>query len=426
MGKVTNLPSSPHGLSHELLSKLQVLIDLIKSDRRRDEIPGVLIGHLVDLFDLERADFYVAEASNSEFRLAVSFPEDTEQEGVSRKTPRAWASERQTIWRAIEQKAIVFNRAPPAVESWDGDVSAGGAGQVAVPIMGRGPFELDETAVVAVVVMSRRDGSEFFREEYELLNITSSLIGTAYNNSYAKSLQEKRINFLSSILSAQTGDLDIVFNNFFIAINKLVPSKFLALWLYNELDNKLVIRSLYPPTIGGAEVSLDSLDRLVMDCDSCLSGEVIKSKHPKVFTRIAASDKFGNPNFAKQHDLDWFISVPILDVNEKPLGLVNITPLGKPEEFSQEALEALSRYIAPLSNTIRLASLLNEESLLFAFDDFFQNMLDFQDQQGSWDSLAVLIRRQMRCAACSIFLIEARPGPPPRAEPPAPFVYLLV
>jgi signal transduction histidine kinase len=407
MDNIANLPSLPNGLSTEVLSKLQALINLIRSDHGTDELPELLMGHLVDLFRPDRADYYVKEPFNAGYRMAASSDKEVRQERTAREMFQIWPNKNKAIMRAIDRKEIVFGQAPSVAESDDEDASVETAGEIVVPILSRGPFDLEEKVVVAVIVMSRGRGEEFHREEYQLLNIVASLISTAYNNSLAKTLKEKHIDFLASILSVQTDDLDLVFKNFFVAVTRLVPSKFLALWLYNELDNKLVVRSLYPPEIGRTTVSFESLDRLVLDCDSCLSGEVIKTKRPKVFTQIDVDDKFINPNFARLHDIDWFIGIPILDSNKNPLGVVSLAPFGKPEEFSQGALEALSRYIAPLANTIRLTSLLNEESLLFAFDDFFQNMLDFQDQQASWDSLAILIRRQIMCAACSIFLIEA-------------------
>jgi len=405
MENLPNSHSTPHSLRAETLSHIQTLVNLIRGDYSTKELPGLLISPLVNLFDLDRLAYYVPEPVSSGYIIAASFPEDAREERPG-KALHMWAEEDKAIWRAIERKEVVSYNASPAAWPEDKGTDAGVTNELVLPVLGRGPFGREEKAVVAVIIMSRCRGGEFCQEDYQLLDIIGSLISSAYNNSLAESLKEKRINFLSSILSAQTGDLDVVFRNFFIAISKFVPSKFFALWLYNELDNKLVIRSIYTPGSGEPDVSLESLDRLVMDCDRSLSGEVIKSKQPKVFTRITTEEKFSNPNFARRIGIDWFIGIPILDVNKNPLGIVTLTPFAGPEEFSEEALKALCHYIAPLSNTIRLTSLLNEESLLFAFDDFFQNMLDFQDQKRSWDSLAVLIRRQMRCAACSIFLIE--------------------
>lgn len=341
--------------------------------------------------------------------MVASFPEDVWRDSRIQEKFKVRPSKGGAVGIAIEQKEIVFISNPVEAESIGEYIPLDSriASEIVVPIMAQGIFDPEEKVVGAIIIFSRYAGNEFYREEYQLLNIVGSLISTAYNNSTAKALQEKRINFLSSILNLQTVDLDVMFRNFLVAVARLVPSKFLALWLYNELDDKLVIRSFHPSKIGQKEVTFESLDKLVLDCSKCLSGEVIKSARSKVFTHISENVKFSNPKFAKEHGIEWFISIPVFDIYKNPLGVVILSPYGKPEEFSEEALEALCKYISPIANTIRLTSLLNEEDLLFAFDAFFRNMLEFQDQKAWWDSLAILISKQMNCAACSIFLIEA-------------------
>lgn len=408
MANLSQLSSASDGLYAEVLSKIQTLINLIRSTNNIDELPSLLMEHLVDLFKPDIASYYVKDSFTSNYRKVASFPEsfwrDTQiQEKFNVRPIKGGA-----IGYAIEQKEIVFidNPAEAELRGEYIPVDPKIASEVVVPIIAQGTFDPEEKVAPAIIVFSRYAGHEFCQEEYQLLNIVGSLITSAYNDSTEKALKEKRINFLSSILNLQTVDLDDIFKNFLIAVTRLVPSKFLALWLYNELDDKLVIRSFHPSRIEQKKVTFESLDRLVLDCNECLSGEVIKSTRSKVFMHLDDGVKFSNPKFAKEHGIEWFMSIPILDIYKRPLGVVSISPYGKPEDFSEEAIDALCEYISPIANTIRLISLLNEEDLLVAFDEFFQNMLEFQDQKAWWDSLAELISRQMNCAACSVFLEE--------------------
>jgi signal transduction histidine kinase len=382
---------------------------VISSTHDIEALPSRLMELLVDLFKPDLASYYVKESFAPSYRKVASFPEEFCRNTHLQEKFEVRPNQVGRLGKAIDQKEIAFIENPTKAELRGENVPDNSevASEIVVPILAQGTFDPEEKVVVAVIIFGRCVGNEFYREDFQLLHIIGSIISTAYNNFLTKSLKEKRVNFLASILNLQTVDLDVAFKNFLVAVTKLVPSKFIALWLYNELDDKLVIRSFHPSKIGQKEVTFESLDRLVLDCSKCLSGEVIQSKRSKVFTQVAESDKFGNPVFAKEHGIEWFTSIPILDIYKNPVGVLIISPYGKPEEFSENALNSLCNYISPIANTIRLASLLNEESLLFAFDYFFQNMLEFQDQQASWDSLAALISKQMKCAACSIFLIEA-------------------
>jgi hypothetical protein len=63
-----------------------------------------------------------------------------------------------------------------------------------------------------------------------------------------------------------------------------------------------------------------------------------------------------------------------------------------------------------MSNTIRTAELLYEESLFSAYDQFFKELVRFDDNRSSWNKLAAVVRDQMNCVHCSIFLEESTAG----------------
>lgn len=396
------------GLPTTLLTRLQALINLIKEECDIDALPGVVMPHLIDLFNPDIACYYVKDNDKRDYRQAASFPDTFWQRQEIQETFSRRPVVGGSIGKAIESKKMVVVNNPTEAEAkgeyvpFDPSITS----EIAIPILAQRRLSTEE-GVVALILLSRRERNEFTQEECQLVNIAGSIVNTIYNNCLAKELKERRIEFLASITESQSLDLDSTFERFLTALSELVPSKFTSLWLYNELDNSLVIRSFYPAQIGEEVISFESLDRRVMKCSECLSGEVVNSKKPKVFTRIDASDKFSNPSFARQFGLEWFVSVPVLDADGKTLGVINLCPVGDPQELDEEANESLVRYISPLANIIRLAYLLFEEDLLIAYDDFFKVMLEFQDQQASWDSLAKMIRDRMKCAGCSIFLAEA-------------------
>ncbi len=401
--------TTSQGLSAATLSQVQALIHLVRGGHNVDALPELLLEHLVDLFKPDIASYYVKESFTSSYRKVAAYPEAFWQNEQIQATFNRRLNKGGAIGKAIERKEVVFIDDPVEANSRGEYVPIDPrvGSEIIIPILSLGIFDSNEEVVAALIILSRYAGREFSREEYQLLSIAGSLISTVYKHSLAEELKEQRIDFLASIMDLQTVDSDFLFQNFLSAVTKLIPSKFLALWLYNEVDNTLVIRAFYPSVVDQKSVIFESLDSRVLDCSNCLSGDVITSRRPKVFTQIDSNDRFSNPAFAETHNIRWFIGIPILGIDKNPLGVLSLFPYGEPEEFSEEALEALFKYIAPIAHTIRLASLLNEESLLFAFDEFFKNMLEFQDQQASWDSLAALIKKQMKCEACSIFLLEA-------------------
>jgi signal transduction histidine kinase len=311
------------------------------------------------------------------------------------------------IGKAVASKRMVVMKDP---------ISAAAAGEyvavdprvcseIVVPILAKESFGSQES-VVALIILSRFS-RHFLESERKLLNIVASIISNVYNNSLAREQREKQIHFLKTITELKTIDLDVLFHRFLVALATLIPSRFVSLWLYNELDDTLVIRSFYPDTIDHELVSFEDFDSRILDCSKSLSGQVVASKLPQLFTQVQTEDVFSNRQFAKRFALEWFICVPILDLDEKPLGVINLWPASRVQDFSEDIQTTLSGYISPIANTVRLASLLFEEQVLFSYDEFFQNMLAFEDEKSSWDRLASLIETQMRCEACSIFLVES-------------------
>src|SRR5947209_11305122 len=265
-------------LSAETLSQMQFLIHLVRSEHDADELPELLMRQLVDLFKPDIASYYVKESFTSSYCKACSLPEAFWQDkhihaAFNRRPNRGGA-----IGKAIELKEVIFVDSP-AEASLKGEyvpIDPLVASEIIVPILCQGTFDFNEEVVVALIILSRFAGKEFSQEELQLVSIVGSLISTIYNHSLAKKLKEQRIEFLASIMDLQTVDLDILFQNFLSAVTKLIPSKFLALWLYNELDDTLVIRAFYPSVINEKTVSFESLDSRILDCSSCLSGEVIR------------------------------------------------------------------------------------------------------------------------------------------------------
>jgi signal transduction histidine kinase len=396
------------GIEVRTLQELQVLIDLIKTEPDINLLPHTLMDHLVALFEPDIACYYVKESHKPYYRRSASFPDAFWQDKDIRYKFDRRSAQGGAIGKAIRTKQPVFIEDPIEAESRGEYIRFGPnvSTEIVLPIVVQEGL-VPKESITALVILSRYADREFTSREFRLATIAASIISVIYNDSFAKERKEKRIEFLRDITDLQTGDPDTSFQNFLASLSKIIPSKFISLWLYNELDDTCVIRSFYPAEIRQKKISFSSLDNRILYCATSLSGHTIKSKRPTVFTQLDSKDKFSNPTFAKKHSLEWFVSVPILDSEKRPLGIVNIYPYGSHEDFDQEALNTTLTYVSPIANIIRMAELLFEESLLFTYDTFFANMLEFQDQKASWDRFASLVKDQMRCEACSIFLASA-------------------
>ena len=396
--------------SDETLDNLQTLIDLIETEPRTDQLPELLLEHLIRIFDPDIACYYVKELGTQNYRRAASFPTSYWEKEINQKKFDKRPSKGGSIGQAINKKEIVFvyEEDPLRAESEGGyfPFDSSVKSEIVVPILAPESFT-SQDHVEALIIISRGEGKTFAPWEKQLIRIVGFLINTAYKNSLAKELRERRITFLRRLTELQTDDFDELFRNFLKALSELVPSKLITLWLYNDLDETLVIRSFYPTKIGSKKIGFDSFDKRILNCSESLSGNAILLRSPKLYTTINERKAFSNPKFARDHDLSWFICFPILNLEKNPLGVVNLWPIGRPQDFGEESLSALQTYISPVANTIRLATLMSEESLLQAYDAFFDNLLRFDNQRKSWDNLADLVREQMKCEGCSIFFVES-------------------
>lgn len=389
-----------------VLGELKKLSELLKQFHEVHELPELLIPVIVELFEPDVARYYTKEPTTSYFRRVVAWPESFWNAQGSKFEKRRPAHEG-AIGRAVKTKQLVVIDKPEQAAA-SGDyipVDSRVSHEIVLPILARENLGTVES-VVALVVLSRFSQVKFSHNEQQLLSIVGSMVSSVYNSSLGREQREKRIEFFRDVTDLRTIDLDALFHQFLSALSKVVPSKFTSLWLYNELDDTLVVRAFYPTKVDQKSVSFQNFDSRILNCAKTFSGQVIAAKRPRVFKDVQHAEEFSNRGFATRFDLEWFVSVPVLDGNDRPLAVINIWPSLPPDAFDEDTLMALSGFTAPLANTVKLASLLFEEQLLFSYDDFFQGMLEFEDQRSSWDRLASLIRNQMRCEACSIFLAE--------------------
>ena len=200
--------------------------------------------------------------------------------------------------------------------------------------------------------------------------------------------------------------LGLYFQNVAKFLSNVFELKFISLWLYNEADSSLALRSFYPSSIDLNKIGFEEFDNKVLDCRTSLSGETFFTKEIKTYTDIQTSDKFQNKAFAKKFGLNWFISFPIFDSDQKPVGIVNICPQREKEYFDIETQNTIPSYLSSLAPRIKRAGIMDFDSLLKTFDNIFKSMIEIRDQKISWDKLALLVSNEMKCEACSIFLLE--------------------
>lgn len=386
---------------------LKELLNLLTSDNNVQDLPSLLMKELVDLFEPDLARYYVRE-NNSNFKRQELYSREPIVDTKSKRKFKIRPDSRGAIGEAVRTRQIVRITDTQQAQN-DGcydPIDERISNEIVVPIFARHLLG-KELRVIAVLILSKFRGNEFTEKENQLVDFVSSIINAIYKNAFEHEQKEKRIEFFRAVTSdLGSTTMDEMFQRFLASLSKVIPTKFVSLWLYNNLDDHLVIRSFHPQRVNRKTVTFDSLDSKVLDCKTSLSGEIIRSKKAHIFTKSDLSDKFSNPQFAKRFGLEWFVCVPIVDNDGNPLGIINLWP-NLPVAKSEPELEnAISAYVSPLASGIRLSTLLFEEDVLFSIDQFFDRLFDFVDQRSFWDKLASEVKDQMKCEACSIFFSE--------------------
>lgn len=392
-------------LTDNILNDLENLIKMVREERDVEDLPDVLLDRMIELFKPDIACYYVKETHTKVYKKRASYPDSFWQRDEIKNKFDIRDGEGYAIGRAIKEKRLIYIDNPIKAEKRGEYIpfSHEIGEEVVLPILAREGF-IPRESVVAIIILSKHSPKRFLPEERRLIEIVG-LIGSAiYNSAFSSRRRDNRISFLKTATELQ-GDMDEVCRKFLKALSKIIPSKFIFLWSYNALDETCVIRSFYPPKINGKEITFKSLDNRVLEANS-LSGAVISTRRPQVFTNIQTSSQYSNREFAKRFGLEYFVSIPVLDIDNKPLGVVSFYPFDAPEAFDEEALKTMVTHVAPIANIMLMSSLHFMESLLYKYDDFFDKMLNFQEGKVSWDELAHLIKAQMKCEACSIFLVK--------------------
>jgi signal transduction histidine kinase len=276
--------------------------------------------------------------------------------------------------------------------------------EVLIPVLAaQTALGAEDVAAIVLLAWSERKCPEHLDDFSDLV---STLLSVGYNNALSHRRRERHIAFLDSVTLDSAADFDQLYQQFLSALANLIPTKFLTLWLYDPDNDALIARAFHPTSLGGRRLTFDDFDRIVISASNSLSGQTLEQRSFATFENAQTKRSFSNPKFASRYGLTWFISFPIIDESQRPIGVINVWPIGEPSDFGAADLQHYQTYVSRVAHTLRTATLLFEESLLNAFDAVLHNLLQFTDNRHSWDSLADLIRTQLDCEDCSVFVLN--------------------
>jgi signal transduction histidine kinase len=381
------------------LTVLSNIADSLKIEQDIASLPQQMIGDLVKLVSVDIACYYIKEGQRRYYIKAAGYPDSFWNDKkkadifVRRYHDELLTGHERKEYFLLKREQL-HNLSRNKYKAFDERASC----ELIIPIEAGGE-------VVAVIVMSKLAQAVFTQEELEICKIVSSMLTIVYSKWKEQQAQTNQIDFFEEIIKLSPQDMGILFQKYAIALSDILRFKFASLWLYNELDDTLAIRSFYPSSIGSQKVTFQSFDEKIKNCSTSLSGQVIRAKCATTYKTVESLELFSNKRFAKKHGLVSFVSFPILDTEKRPLGILNVWPFDI-DNVDTRLQQAISKSAIQLATKIRLASLKEEESFTFAYDVFFEEMTDFKGSRVSWDKLAGLISEQLACEACSIFFKE--------------------
>jgi GAF domain-containing protein len=386
-------------------SRAQRFVQSVISLQDTSDLPKMILVELVECVKAEIACFYVPTASEEMLTASAVHPEDLwVNSAVLISNFMTRDQHTGGIGKALREKVtlLITNTEDAELQGdyipFFQDVTS----EIIVPV-----FEGED--LVAVLVASRRALPAFSLEDKIHAELIAGILNLVHRVQQERMNREAEKEFLRSIAQIDTDHPDSIFGKMLESVGAFLPSRFISLWLFNPLDETLVIRGFYPPAIGRQRISFDQFDT-VLSLDSCLSSQTIREQHPQRFRNIQNDPQNANSAFARMHDLQSFISFPVIGEDRRVLAIVNVYPHGDSEIIADEDIDATAILLSQLAPKLALSRMKRRESMLAVYGKICRRVRDDHFTQASWDALAIQISLDMKCEACSIFLFDNHSG----------------
>jgi signal transduction histidine kinase len=214
---------------------------------------------------------------------------------------------------------------------------------------------------------------------------------------------QRRVTFLLNSFHRQPV-LDAALQTFLLNLLEFLPARFASVWLFNGLDDTLVLRDIAPLRLDDCDVSLQSLPRRVLHISECLSGETVRTRHYQVFKQTLGIPLNANAAFQRKHALSTLISFPIFGIDDRVSGVINAyTSLDA--NVDSDDIEVAACAVRALAETLELAHLTRERNVERQLSAFSAQLVAGEvDARTAWDGLAQQIAYALEGEACSIFM----------------------
>lgn len=391
----------------EKIKKSIELIDLLKKEVDYQKFINATLRITNSAFDSNITAFFHRNNISESFKVIATFTSQPSEIEVINDNINRWLLPNGLIDQTITEKISKFKKSDTSVStrknslSWKNYIT-----EISIPITSI-PSTDPSCEILDIIISSRFNNDKLTEEDDLFIKIISQMVGIFIHGYFFRNVLIKQHEQFEMIADSRLEDIDLIYERFLTNISNLLPSKFITLWLYNELDDTLTLRSFYPSELKNKQISFSSFDNRIIECSASLSGQVMMAGQPKCFFNLKKLKDNANKSFSIKYDLEWMICFPIISYNkQRKAGVINVFPINKPPQEHDPIISRIYRYVSEIASVIRLSTLFFEESLLYSHDKFLQIMLESQDQKTTWDKLAYLVMVQMHCEACSIFLLE--------------------
>jgi len=389
------------------LAQLRAVIHAIASTGEPSKLPEMVLRDFVRRMRADIACFYIPTPGEQTLTAEAVYPEEL---WVSSAELGATFQTRDRdsggIGKSFRDRKVLLITDPAKAEAegdyvpFFQDVSS----EVIAPVF-------EGSSLIAVLVASRRSPHDLLSDEDKrVAEIITEFLSFAFRIQREKNTREAGLEFLRNITQMETGIPEVLFARFLESTGAFLPARFISLWLYNALDETLVVRGFYPPNIGRQRITFEQLDSTVLSLDSCLSAATVREQRPQVFLNINENPENGNPVFARRHDLRWFISFPVITEGRRVAAVLNVYPEGERGDISDEDIETTWVLVSQLAPSLMLSGMKRREEMFFTYVRMSRRLLGDVGVGHAWDAIAAQIAIDMQCEAASIFLFDDSSG----------------